>query len=158
MTTSFEWYQFKELRQLQNSKKPFNTHLIWGHSIYGILFVDSADQTVLLKTIDKGVTVTTVTTTHGKKIQMGWLDTNDLWLVCCNNPDDEFTVVYIELDNSDNEVDVGDSFGAPAGTCYALDIYKIGSDFYVNESRVDYYAIWIVTSAPFSIEADRVLV
>ena len=60
---SFEWYQFKELRQMQNSKKPQNTHLFHEmNSSASLYLVDSSDNTKWLKTTDEGITVSTAYT------------------------------------------------------------------------------------------------
>ena len=45
---------------MQNSKKPFNPHLIAENTTYGLYFVDSSDRSILLKTTDEGVTVSQV--------------------------------------------------------------------------------------------------
>ena len=64
---------------------PFNTHLCWDHSTYGFIFVRHDDQTKLVITTDKGETDLTnidLTGVTSKKIQAGWLDINNLWLLC----------------------------------------------------------------------------
>lgn len=154
----FEWWQFVELRQMQNTKKPFNAQLIWEHSTYGLYFVDSADQTVLLKTTDKGITVTVVDisdNTNSYKIQAGWLDGVDLWLLMCDNDGtaDDFEVCYIEMDDSDDCNPVAVSAGADANSVYAWDIFKIGANVYVYNTElraaVCWMVVWDVDTAPF---------
>jgi len=53
-------YHYEYLRTMENSKKPENSHLCIENDTYGIYFVDSADQTIIRKTIDEGVTVSEV--------------------------------------------------------------------------------------------------
>lgn len=139
---------------------PFSNHLLWEHATYGLFFVRHDDQTKLVKTADEGATDCVnidLTGATSKKIQAGWLDGNDLWLVCCDNPDDEFTVIYVELDNSDNVVDVGDSSGADAGTLSAKDIFKVNNNHYVinfeDRTGTTTLVVWDVDEAPF-VEVD----
>ena len=157
-------YEFVDLG-INSTKFPFNTHLWWEHSTYGIIMVDSTDQTVLLhSTIDRLLVDGndwSVVTDQVKNIVSGWLDGNDLWLLLCTfvptgevgDFDNEFTVIYIELDNSNNVVLVASSVGLGAGTVRAYDIFKIGSDHFVinfdftgGTSRV---RVWDVDADPF---------
>ena len=56
--TVFEWWQFKELRQMHNSKKPNNaTQFHEMDSSTKLFFVDSTNTDIWLKTEDEGVTV-----------------------------------------------------------------------------------------------------
>ena len=148
-------YRYKDIG-IVSAKKPFNTHLWWGHSTYGLVLVDSGDQTKLYISTDKSDNWVNIDLTGSttKKIQSGWLDVNDLWLVTCDNPDNEFTVIYVELDNSNNVVDVGDSTVGDAGTVYAYDIWKRASDFFVvmitTLAGNNGILMWEVTSAPFA--------
>jgi hypothetical protein len=118
---------------ITSAKKPYNNSLFWEHSTYGLLLVDSTSQDKLLISTDKGDNWTDIDLTGAttKKIQAGWLDGNDLWLVTCDNPDNVFTVIYVELDNSNNVVDVGDSANQDAGTVYAMDIFDISGTKYI---------------------------
>ena len=110
------------------------------HSTYGILLVDSTDQTVLLfSTIARLIVdgsdwdvVDLSDNTNSYKIQAGWLDGNDLWLVMCDNDGtaDDFEVCYIELDDSNDCNPIAVSSGADVNTVYAIDIFKIGTDFF----------------------------
>ncbi|KKM77940.1 hypothetical protein LCGC14_1364910, partial [marine sediment metagenome] len=139
---------------------PFNTFLIWEHDTYGLMYVRHDDQTKIVITTDKGATDVVnidLTGATAKKIQAGKIIGNDLWLVCCDNPDDEFTVLYIELDNSNNVVDVGDSAGADAGSVFVIGLFTIGSDVHVfnmeARSLTDMWVVWDVDTAPF-VEKD----
>lgn len=160
LTSDYEYYNYEKLRIAQNAKKPFSTHLIWEHSTYGLIFVDSTDQTVLLITTDEGITVTVINisdNTNSYKIQAGVLVGNDLWLVMCDNPGNDFEVCFIELDDSNdcNPVDV--SAGGDAGTVYAIDIFDISGTKYVtnDEQRTgsDILVCWDVDVSPF-VEKD----
>ena len=116
-----------------STKKPFNTHLWWFHSTYGIVMVDSTNQTVLLhSTIARLLVdpsdwsvINLSDNTNSYKIQAGWLDGNDLWLVMCDNDAtaDDFEVFFIELDDSNdcNPIDV--SAGGGANSVKAFDIF-----------------------------------
>ena len=150
---------------ITNTKKPFTTHLWWEHATYGLYFVPHDDQTKLLKTINKGSS-NTIVTDQTQNIQAGWLDGNDLWLLLCNtnegggdlDSDDNFTVIYIEMDNGDNVITIGSSSGADVGSVRAYDIFKIGVNFYVIEfeRRIGptYTArIYDVDTAPFVLKA-----
>lgn len=111
---------------MENSKKPYNFHLWWENNTYGIYFVDSTNQDVLLKTTDEGVNVSTITT-RTRKIQSGWHDktNNKIYFVSCNQADTQFTCWYIDLtDDSITEM------GTYAGTdVYAFDIFYMKSNF-----------------------------
>lgn len=85
-----------------------------------------------------------------------WLDGNDLRIILCDNDgaSSTFSYYYYELDNSDNEVDVGDGTVTTANECYAIDIFVIGSTVYaliIDDKDNGNIEIWDVTSAPFSI-------
>ena len=158
-----KYFNYTKVGAVENGKKPFTTHLVWEHSTYGLYFVDSADQTVLLKTTDKGVTVTTVDISdnaNSYKIQAGWLDGVDLWLVMCDNDGtaDDFEVCYIEMDDSDDCNPITVSAGADINTVYAFDIFKIGTDHFVinYEERAGSrrIVIWDVDANPF-VEKDN---
>ncbi len=83
---NFQYYNYELLRTIQNSKKPQNTHLIF-ETTYGIYFVDSSDNTILLKTDDEGLTVSTVVD-RDRDIVYGWYDRDNeyIWLVDDNGP------------------------------------------------------------------------
>ena len=146
-----------------STKKPFNTHLWWFHSTYGIVMVDSTNQTVLLhSTIARLLVdgndwsvINLTDNTNSYKIQAGWLDGNDLWLVSCDNDGtaDDFEVFFIELDDSNdcNPIDV--STGGDANSVKAFDIFKIGANFYVinKEDRTasEFLVVWDVDTNPF---------
>jgi hypothetical protein len=87
------------------------------------------------------------------------MDTNDLWLVCCDNPGNNFTVVYVELDNSNNVVDVGDSANQDAGTVYGYDIFKIGATMYIkaldDDTATHTTGISFYTSAAMGVPDQR---
>ncbi len=144
-----------------STKKPFNTHLWWFHSTYGIVMVDSTNQTVLLhSTIARLLVdgndwsvINLTDNTNSYKIQAGWLDGNDLWLVSCDNDGtaDDFEVFFIELDDSNDCNPIGVSAGATANTVYAFDIFKIGTDHFVinKETRTGSLTlvVWDVDAA-----------
>ena len=149
--------RFKDL-SIVSAKKPFNAQLFWEHATYGLILVDSGDQTKLFISVDKGdnwVEIDLSDNTNSFKIQAGWLDGNDLWLVMCENDgaDTEFEVCFIELDDSNdcNPVDVQATSAADA--MFVYDIFKLGSDFYVywNDDIGVGQLDWIteVTVAPF---------
>lgn len=154
-------YRFRDL-SIVSAKKPFNAQLFWEHSTYGLILVDSGDQTKLLISTDKGDNWTDIdlTGTTAQKIQAGWLDTDDLWLVTCDNDGtaDLFTVLYVQLDNSNTITDVGDSAGADANSVYVYDIFKIGTDFFVLDKELigglNKIVVWEVDTAPFTLEDD----
>lgn len=147
---------------INSSKKPFNTGLWWEHSTYGLVMVDSTDQTVLLISTDKGDNWSIIDlsdNTNSYKIQAGWLDGNDLWLLMCDNDGtaDDFEVCFIELDDSNDCNPVAVSAGADANTVFVLDIFKFDTDIYVfnyEERAGDHYVvIWDVDTNPF-VEKD----
>ena len=158
--------RFQDL-SIVSTKKPFNTHLWWEHSTYGFLMVDSADQTVLLFSTKARLLVDgsdwdivdLSDNANSYKIQSGWLDGNDLWLVMCDNDGtaDDFEVCFIEFDDSNDCNPIGVLVGANADTVYAGDIFKIGSDIFVFNYEVrganKYLVIWDVDTAPFTEKA-----
>lgn len=133
-------YRFQSLG-ISSTKAPFNSHLWWRHTTYGILMVDSTNQAVLLHSTKARLlvdpsdwsTVDLSDNTNSYKIQAGWLDGNDLWLVMCDNDGtaDDFEVCFIELDDSNDCNPTGVSAGADVNTVYAGDIFKIGANHYV---------------------------
>ena len=113
-----------------STKKPFNTHLFWEHSIYGLILVDVDDQTKLFISTNKGDSWSEIDLSdnaNSYKIQSGWLDGNDLWLVMCDNDGtaDDFEVCYVELDDSNDCNPIGISAGGDVNTYYVIDIFKI---------------------------------
>lgn len=154
-----------------SAKKPFNTHLFWEHTTYGIFMIDSTNQAVLLGSTKARLlidgsdwdTIDLSDNANSYKIQSGWLDGNDLWLVMCDNDGaaDDFEVCYVELDDSNDCNPIGVSSGADINTVYAYDICKISSDYYVIEieaqSTVNAVRAWIVTSAPFTEDDNFIL-
>lgn len=151
-------YRYVDLG-IVSAKLPFNTHLWWEHATYGLFLVDSTDQTKLFYSTDEGDNWSEVDLSdndNSYKIQAGWLDGVDLWLVMCDNDGtaDDFEVCYIELDDSNDCNHIAVSVGADANTVYAHDIFKIGTDHYVyNEEDRDagdhYRVIWDVDADPF---------
>ncbi len=133
-------YRFKDLA-ITSTKGPFNTNLLWEHATYGIFMVDSTNQTVLLHSTKTRLIVDgsdwdivdLSANTNSYKIQAGWLDGNDLWLVMCDNDGtaDDFEVCFIEFDDSNDCNPVAVSAGADVNTVYAFDIFKIGTDHFV---------------------------
>ncbi|KKN42529.1 hypothetical protein LCGC14_0712150, partial [marine sediment metagenome] len=133
-------YEFVDLG-IDSTKYPFNTHLWWEHSTYGIYMVDGSDQTVLLQSTIARLLVDGSDwsiidlrdNTNSYKIQAGWLDGNDLWLVSCDNDGtaDDFEVFFVELDDSNDCNPIAVSAGADVNTVYAFDIFKIGADHFV---------------------------
>ena len=149
--------RFKSLG-IVSAKKPFNVQLFWEHSTYGLILVDSGDQTKLFISTDKGDNWSEIDlsdNTNSFKIQAGWLDGNDLWLVMCDNDgiETEFEVCFVELDDSNdcNPIDVQATSAADSMRVY--DIFKLGSDFYVywNDNIGVGELEWIteVTVSPF---------
>ena len=135
---SYEWLTFKELRQMQNSKKPFNSPLFVENTIYGLYFVDSADQDVLLKTTDEGVTVSTVdlsALTHAYKIQALWHDraNNKIYGGASDNQSVNGVAFYIDLASSDaeTEMSVFGGFGVDI-----WDVFKANGSFYAIVDHV----------------------
>ena len=157
-----KYYNYTDLG-IVSAKKPFNAHLFWEHSTYGLILVDSADQTKLFISTDKGdnwAEIDLSDNTNSFKIQAGWLDGNDLWLVMCDNDgiETEFEVCFVELDDSNdcNPIDVqATSAGDPM---LVYDIFKLGSDFYVywNDAIGVGEVDWIteVTVSPFVAKDD----
>jgi hypothetical protein len=125
--------------------------------------VDSTNQAVLLGSTEARLivdgsdwdTIDLSDNTNSYKIQAGWLDGNDLWLVMCDNDGtaDDFEVCFIELDDSNDCNPVAVSAGADNNTVYAYDIFKIGSNHYVinTEERaasgVPIIVVWDVDAA-----------
>ena len=148
---------------ITSTKKPFNTHLWWEHTTYGIMMVDSTNQAVLLFSTKARLlidgsdwdVVDLSDNVNSYKIQSGWLDGVDLWLVMCDNDGtaDDFEVCFIELDDSNdcNPVDV--SSGGDVNTVYAYDIFKFDGDIYVvsKEERggTVKFVGWDVDTDPF---------
>ncbi len=169
-----EQYRFKDIG-ITSTKAPFNTHLIWVHATYGIIMVDSTDQTVLLHStiarllIDPSdwSIVDISDNANSYKIQAGSLDENDLWLVSCDNDGtaDDFEVFFIEFDDSNdcNPIDV--STGADVNSVYAWDIIKVGASFFVinaeehaaDAPNVARIMSWNVTNNPFVIDTEEAL-
>ena len=150
---------YKNYTDLKNvgTKIPFSTHLFWEHPTYGLILVDSTDQTVLLISTDKAETWNIIDlsdNTNSYKIQAGWLDTNDLWLVMCDNPGDDFEVCFIELDDSNDCNPIGVSAGADNNTVFVYDILKADGNFYVynkeERAAAKKIAYWDVDTAPFT--------
>ncbi len=153
---AFEWLQFEELRQMQNSKKPQNNHLWVENTTYGDYFVDSADNTSLLKTADNGVTVTTIDLsglTVDANIVALFHDRVGERLYGINSAAGSYSVFYVDLtDDSVTEIRT-----ASPGTLGVCDIYVTGGklyfSFFVDIIGTDYIFItwavvdtWIWTS------------
>ena len=141
---------------ITSTKKPFNTHLWWEHITYGLVLVDSADQAKLFISRDKGTTwleIDLSDNTNSYKIQAGWLDGNDLWLVSCDNDGtaDDFEVFFIELDDFNDCNPIGVSAGADVNSVFAYDIFKIGTDMFVinRQTPGPRFHVWEVDTAPF---------
>jgi len=143
---------------ITSSKKPFNTHLWWEHATYGLVLVDSANQTKLFISTDKGANWSEIDlsdNTNTYKIQAGWLDGNDLWLVMCDNDafSDDFEVFFIELDDSNDCNPIAISSGGDANSVKAFDIFKIGANFYVysieDQAGTLYDVVTDVDTNPF---------
>lgn len=158
-------YKFKDI-SITSAKLPFNTQLFWEHATYGLILVDADDQTKLFISTDKGdnwAEIDLSDNANSYKIQSGWLDGNDLWLVMCDNDGtaDDFEVSFIELDDSNDCNPIAVSVGADVNSVYAGDIFKIGSNIYVvnveKRTATDYIVIWDVDTAPFT-EKDTYLV
>jgi hypothetical protein len=157
-----KYYNYTYLRDTENNKKPYNALLAWEHSTYGLFFVDAANQTKLFYTPDEGVNVDEVDlsdNTNSYKIQAGWLDGNDLWLLMCDNDGtaDDFEVCYVEMDDSNDCNPVAVSAGADANTVYATDIFKIGAEMRVinweDRAGIGTMVVWDVDANPF-VELD----
>ena len=152
-----ELKRFKDLG-IVSSKKPFNTHLWWEHPTYGLVLVDADDQTKLFISTDKAdnwAEIDLSDNANSYKIQSGYLDGNDLWLVMCDNDGtaDDFEVCFIEFDDSNDCNPVGVSATGDVNTIYAYDIWKEGASFYVVSIEVwggnSGVLVSIVDSAPF---------
>ena len=162
-----KYFNFTDLG-IVSTKKPFNTHLFWEHSTYGFIMVDSTNQAVLLHSTKARLlvdgsdwsTVDLSDNTNSFKIQAGWLDGVDLWLIMCDNDgiETEFEVCFVELDDSNdcNPVDVQATSAADA--MFVYDIFKLGTDFYVywNDDIGVGALDWIteVTVSPFVAKDD----
>ena len=149
--------RFKTLG-IVSSKKPFNTHLWWEHSTYGLILVDSGDQTKLFISTDKADNWSEIDLSdnaNSYKIQAGWLDGNDLWLVMCDNDGtaDDFEVCFVELDDSNDCNPITVSAGADINTVYVYDIWVYDSNVYVvmhrEEGGVGKLIVWDVDTNPF---------
>lgn len=131
---SYPIYNFSKQNDVQNNKKPFNSHLCIENETYGIYFVDSGDRTVLLKTTDEGENVSTVET-RTREIVSGWHDRDNdiIYFVCCNGfgydevNDTQFTCFYIDL-SDDSITEMGNYSGTEVTS---FDIFKWGSDLFV---------------------------
>ncbi len=159
----FQYYNYELLRTMVSSKKPFNNHLCVEASNGDFYFVDLADQTHLLCTKDKGVTLTTngdfddSTFEIGRtqKIQGMFYDrTNEyIWFVDCNNSSTTFDVWYLDLsDDTITEVDtfttvntvsIYDIFEISAGK-----MYVVGREFIFNGGIHYWITVWRVDTAP----------
>ena len=151
---TIKYYNYEDLG-IVSAKKPFNTHLWWVISDTLWLMVDSTNQLVLLKSVDKGANWTTVTT-RDHKIQSGWNDGTYIWLVDCDNDAtaDDFDVWKITIDGNETITPIGTSTGADADTVYAGDIFIITGDVFVvnfeKRSTLEKVVVWEVASAPFT--------
>lgn len=155
---NYKYYNYENL-SIVSSRKPFNTHLWWEHATYGLILVDSVDQEKLYISTNKCKSWSEIDLSdnaNSYKIQAGWLDGNDLWLVMCDNPGNNFEVCFVELDDSNDCNPVAVSTGADANTVYVGDIFKLGSDFFVIDieyrSSTRYHVMWKVTISPLTIE------
>jgi len=113
--------QFKEGNAVENNKYPQSLHLTIETSNGYLYFVDSADNTKVYKTIDKGITVTQVdidpndvsgdNKSRLTKIQAMWYDrTNErIYMIDCDNnflADQFLYCCYIDLSN-DSVIELG---------------------------------------------------
>jgi len=147
-----------------STKKPFNTHLWWEHTTYGITMVDSTNQAVLLHSTKARLLVDgsdwsvidLSDNVNSYKIQAGWLVGFDLFLVMCDNPGNEYEVCYIQLNDSNDCNPIGVSAGADAGTVHAYDIFNIAADMFVinheEQAAQGMYVVREVDTAPFNEE------
>ncbi|KKK92555.1 hypothetical protein LCGC14_2701760, partial [marine sediment metagenome] len=149
---------------ITSTKKPLNTHLWWEHPTYGIIMVDSTNQAVLLhSTIARLLVdpsdwsvIDLSDNTNSYKIQAGWLDGNDLWLVMSNNGGiaDDFEVFFIEFDDSNDCNPVGVSAGQDANSVYVFDLFFITGNIYVVNLETrgggGLGAVWEVSTHPFT--------
>lgn len=144
---------------ITSAKLPFNTHLFWEHATYGLILVDADDQTKLFISTDKGdnwAEIDLSDNANSYKIQSGWLDGNDLWLIMCDNDGtaDDFEVCFIELDDSNDCNPIGVSAGADANTVYAYDIWVYDGNTYALSVREflgsNIGIIWDVDTHPFT--------
>ena len=156
-------YEFVDLG-IDSTKFPFNSHLWWYNATYGFLMVDGSDQTVLLHSTKAKLLVdpsdwdivNLSDNTNSYKIQSGYLDGNDLWLISCNNPGNDFEVFFIELDDTNDCNPIGVSTRGNNGTVYAYDIVKMGDGNFYSTSRdiqsisTPYTEVDLVTTAPFT--------
>lgn len=55
-----KYFQFKYVTDSQNNKKPQNTHLVIETGLGNLYMVDSSDNTLIIKSDDKGVTWSTI--------------------------------------------------------------------------------------------------
>ena len=156
-----KYYNYEDL-SIESSKKPHNIHLWWEVSSSLWFMVDSTNQLVLLKSINKGSSWSIVTT-RSHKIQSGWNDGTYIWLVDCDNDGtaDDFDVWKITVDGNDTITSIGTSSGADINTVYAYDIFKIGTDvFVINHEKsggVDFlFIVWDVDTAPFTKKDDLI--
>jgi hypothetical protein len=116
-------------------KKPFNAHLIWETNTSGTWYmVDSTDQTILLKTTDKGDNYSTVAN-RTRKIQSGWYDrsASKIYFVSCDQVDTQFTTWYLDL--SDDSENAQDTHAATTISAFDIVFSTTDSAFYVLGSE-----------------------
>lgn len=155
---SYAYYNYIDLG-IVSVHIPFTTHLWWEHSTYGLILVDSINQDELWISTNKGYSwdqIDLSDNTNSYKIQAGWLDGNDLWLVMCDNDGtaDDFEVCYIELDDFNDCNPIAVSTGSSVNSVYVSDIFIISGIVYVFD--VEYrsppgdklHCIWQVDGSP----------
>lgn len=122
---SYSILNYSKQNDVQNNKKPENLHLTFETDDYGIFFVDSSDNTKLLKTTDEGVTVSTVET-RSKKIARAYHDRNNskIYFVDCEYDGEASAIWSVDYSNLDSIIEedsvVGDVY----------DVFKMGSDIH----------------------------
>lgn len=96
---SLEYYNIDYETDVQNNKKPENLHLDWDDSLYGKYYVDSSNNKVLLKTLDKGTTVSIVETRINANIARGFHDKDNhiIYLIDCDYDGGDSYVWSIDL-------------------------------------------------------------
>ena len=125
-----KWNKWLELHASGDDKKPFNTHLWWVISDFLWYMVDSSNQKVLLKSVDKGVNWTIVHT-RSENIARGFRDGTNIWLVDCDydGTESKIWVLYTANDYASERF----AFNADV-----YDIFRYNNETYIIYTEIQY--------------------
>ncbi|KKL49638.1 hypothetical protein LCGC14_2313490, partial [marine sediment metagenome] len=153
-----------------SAKKPQTTHLWWETDAGGLYLVDSADNTKIYYSSDKGANWTQIdvdpsdssgdnkSRDHNIRVAFHDRDNKIIWFVDCDNDGtaDDFDVWKLDYSASESApttTEIGTSAAPDANTVYVYDIWVFDGNTYVlnQEDRTGDQKIvhWDVDTAPF---------